>query len=119
VPLKALLKELIESVAGATGALLLASDGEAVAWYAHDSGERLRLRGAYIAVAMQGSRALALRVRLNPDCLIVHYDGASFVAREVERDCFLILELNASANLGLAVYHIQPMAVRIHLELGL
>jgi predicted regulator of Ras-like GTPase activity (Roadblock/LC7/MglB family) len=119
VPLKLLLKELVESVNGATGALLLASDGEAVAWHAHDSGERLRLRGAYIAVAMQGSRALALQARLNPGCLIVHYDGASFIARAVERDCFLIIELKAAANIGPAVYHIQPMAARIHRELDL
>ena len=119
MPLKLLLKELVESVAGATGALLLASDGETVESYAHDSGERLQLRGAYIAVAMQGGRALALRARLNPGCLIMRYDGASFIAREVERDCFLVIELNASANVGLAVYHIQPMAARIHRELGL
>ena len=119
MPLKALLKELVESVAGATGALLLASDGEAIEWYANDNGERLRLRGAYVAVAMQGSRALALRARINPGCLIVRYDGASFVAREVERDCSLVIELNASASVGLAVYHAQSMAARIHRELEL
>lgn len=119
MPLKRLLKELVDSVTGATGALLLAGDGETIAWYAHDNGERLRLRGAYVAVAMQGSRALTLRARLNLGCLIVRYAGASFVAREVERDCFLVMELHAAANIGLAVYHLQPMAARIHRELGL
>lgn len=119
MPLKFLLKELIDTVAGATGAMLLASDGEAIEWYACDSGERLRLRGAYIAVVMQSSRTLALRTRLTAGCLIICYEGASFVVREVERDCFLVLELNASANVGLAVYHVEPMAARIYHELGL
>jgi predicted regulator of Ras-like GTPase activity (Roadblock/LC7/MglB family) len=119
VPLKLLLKELVDTVAGAAGAMLLASDGEAIEWYACDNGERLRLRGAYVAVMMQRTRSLALQVRLTAGCLIVCYEGASFVAREIERDCFLVLELNASANVGLAVHRIQPMAARIYRELGL
>ena len=119
MPLKLLLKELVDAVAGATGAMLLASDGEVIEWYASDNGERLRLRGAYVAVLVQSSRALALRTRLTADCFIVCYQGASFVAREVERDCFLVLELNASANVGPAVYHVEPMAARIYRELEL
>ena len=119
MPLNLLLKELVDTDAGASGAMLLASDGEAIEWYACDNSERLRLRGAYLAAMMKRSRSLALQVRLTAGCLIVCYEGASFVAREVERDCFLVLELNASANVGLAVHRILPMATRIYRELGL
>lgn len=40
---------------GATGAIVLAGDGEAVAWCSTE-GERLRLRGAYAGVLLQSCK---------------------------------------------------------------
>jgi len=44
-----LLNELVSSVEGATGAIIVAVDGEAVGWGVSSFSERLRLRGAYAA----------------------------------------------------------------------
>jgi predicted regulator of Ras-like GTPase activity (Roadblock/LC7/MglB family) len=112
VPFKALLKELVSTVEGATGAIFLASDGEAVQWYSVRDAERLQLRGAYITVALQGCRASADRLMAGGiGYLILEYDGASFIVQELDRGYFVVLELDSSSNIGQAIYRIQP-AVR-------
>jgi predicted regulator of Ras-like GTPase activity (Roadblock/LC7/MglB family) len=117
VPFKALLKELVSSVEGATGAIFLASDGEAVQWYSGDDGERLQLRGAYITVALQGCRGSADRLMLRGiRRLVLEYDGASFIVEELDRGYFLLLELDSSANIGQAIYRIQPVVARLRRE---
>jgi predicted regulator of Ras-like GTPase activity (Roadblock/LC7/MglB family) len=119
VPFKALLKELVSSVEGATGAIFLASDGEAVQWYSGDGGERLQLRGAYITVALQGCRGAADRLTLGGiRHLILEYDGASFIVQELDRGYCVVLELDSSANIGQAIYRIQPVVARLRRETG-
>jgi predicted regulator of Ras-like GTPase activity (Roadblock/LC7/MglB family) len=117
VPFKALLKELVSSVEGATGAIFLASDGEAVQWYSGDDGERLQLRAAYITVALQGCRSSADRLMLRGiSHLVLEYDGASFIVQELDRGYFVLLELDSSANIGQALYRIQPVVAHLRRE---
>jgi predicted regulator of Ras-like GTPase activity (Roadblock/LC7/MglB family) len=119
VPFKALLKELVSGVEGATGAIFLASDGEAVQWYAGDGGERLQLRAAYITVALQGCRGSAERLTLGGiRHLILEYDNASFIVQELDRGYFVILELEASANIGQAIHRTQPVVARLRREVA-
>ena len=118
VPFKALLKELVASVQGASGAMLLEADGEAVQWYTETEVERLRLRGAYIAMVLRGGSAATARANLgDTGCTILQYDGASFLGQQVERDYFLVLELDSSANMGQAIHRIQPAVASIRREL--
>ena len=109
MPFKAMLKELISSVEGATGAIVLEADGEAVQWQAAGDGEQLRLRAAYIAVAIRLARASADCLKLgNAGCAVFEYDGASFIIEELEHGYFLALELEAWANISEAIHQIQP-----------
>ena len=115
MPFKALLKELVLSAQGASGAILLEADGEAVQWYAENEKvgmievERLRLRAAYVAMMLRGCLAAAARTNSgDAGCTVLQYEGASFIGQEVESDYFLVLELDSSANLGQALYRIQP-----------
>ncbi len=109
MPFKALLKELVASAQGASGAILLEADGEAVQWYAETDAERLRLRAAYVVMVLESCRATSARTNMGQmDCAILQYDGASFVGQEVEHDYFLLLELDPSANVGQAIYRLQP-----------
>ena len=111
-----LLKQLVESVEGASGAILLESAGEAVQWHSREQrqAERLRLRGAYVAVALQNSRALAARTAMGEaDWLVMQYDGAGFIAQAVERDYFVVLELSLWANVAEALYRLQPTVERL------
>lgn len=107
-----LLKQLVKSIEGASGAILLESAGEAIEWHSTDASqaERLRLRGAYVAVALQNSRALVPRTGLGEaGYLVMQYEGASFIAQAVERDYFIVVELRASANIGQALFRLQPL----------
>ena len=120
MPFKALLKELVASVQGASGAMIVEADGEAVQWYAETEVERLRLRCAYIALVLQGGSRASERANLgDTGCTVLQYDGASFLGQQVERDYFLVLELDSSANMGQAIHHIQPAVASIRREFNL
>lgn len=113
-----LLKDLVSSVDGATGAIIVAVDGEAIQWRASSPTERLRLRGAYAAVVMQTFRAAAARAGLGRlSHLVVEYDGATLVAQEIDNDCSVVLELEPRASVGRAVYRMQTSAARLRDEI--
>lgn len=113
-----ILNELVSSVDGATGAIIVAVDGEAVQWGASERSERLRLRGAYIAVVMQTFRAAAARVGLGRlQHLVVEYNGATVIAQEIDNDCSVVLELNTRASVGRAVYRLQTATARLRDEI--
>ena len=65
MPFIAILKELVSSVDGAEGAIVIEADGEAVQWYATGDEDLLRLRAAYVALAAQACRETAARLGLN------------------------------------------------------
>ena len=110
-----LLKELVSSVGGATGAIILADDGEAVQWYSlSNSGERLRLRGAYLAVVMRAFREFASRAGLGSLLnLVVEYEGANLVAQQIDDDCLVVLELKMGTGIGHAIYRVQMSRDRL------
>ena len=121
MPFQKLLKQLVDGVEGASGAILLESAGEAVQWYAVDErmAERLRLRSAYVAVMLQNSRALAARTDAGEVAhLVLQYDGVSFIAQAIERDYFIVLELYAWANVGQAIYRLQTAIEGLRRALG-
>jgi predicted regulator of Ras-like GTPase activity (Roadblock/LC7/MglB family) len=119
VSLEALLNELVSKVEGATGAIVLEADGEAVQWCDATDNERLRLRGAYVAVVLRSCVAAAARANLaGLSCLVVEYEGSSFVAQEIDRDCFVLLELGASANIGEAMFRLKRTIEELRCEIG-
>lgn len=118
VSIESVLSDLVSDVEGATGAIILAADGEAVQWHSTADAEQLRLRGAYIAVAVQTYRESVARKELGAMReLVLEYDGSSFVAREIDNDCFLAIELAASANIGDAMFRLGPAATKLRNEL--
>ena len=113
-----LLNDLVNTVDGATGAILVAVDGEAVQWGSTEESERLRLRSAYVAVVMQAFRAAATRATLGHlRRLVVKYEGATLVAQEIDDDCCVMLELEAGASASRAVYQMQSLVTMIRQEI--
>ena len=113
-----LLTELVAKIDGATGAILLEADGEAVQCYPENGSERLRLRGAYIAVVVKSCRGTA--IRMNPSdlvCVTLKYAGSSFVAREINHDCLVVVEMGPSANTAQAVFALKSTAERLRIEI--
>jgi len=112
-----LLNDLVSTVDGATGAILLEADGEAVRWHSPD-GDRLRLRGAYVALVLKSCRASAVREILGGlNFLILAYDGATFVAQEINRDCVVVVELASKANVAQAIFQINPSVEKLRREI--
>ena len=108
VSFKPVLQDLVTNVEGAEGAIFLEVDGEAVEWYAPDNGDRLRLRAAYVAVVLEGSRALAKHLDVGTTRqMLLAYDGGKFIVEELGSGYFLALEVNTSTNVALARYRMQ------------
>lgn len=119
MPIEALLAKLVSDVDGATGAIILAADGEAVLWHTSRDSERLRLRGAYVAVAVQSYRESPARRKLGAaKTLVLEYEGSSLVAEEIDNDCFVVIELAASSNIGEAMFRLGHTVAKLRHEIG-
>src|SRR5262249_42761950 len=84
-----ILIELVRSVSAAKGAIVIASDGEAIAWCAMND-EVLRLRGAYLSLAIKSlteSRAIENLGKI--EMTIFEYQGASFLVQRLDADACL------------------------------
>jgi predicted regulator of Ras-like GTPase activity (Roadblock/LC7/MglB family) len=114
-----LLEKLVAQVEGATGAIVLEADGEAVQWYTIDDADRLRLRSAYVAVVLKSSRAPSSRAALGDlRSLLLQYDSSCLVVREIESDCFVVLELGPSANISEALFRLDPIIRELRGEIA-
>lgn len=114
-----LLKKLVAQVEGATGAIVLEADGEAVQWYTIADSDRLRLRSAYVAVVVKASQAAASRSALGElKSLLFKYDSCCLLVREIESDCFVVLELGPSANIGQALFRLEPIIRELRGEIA-
>jgi predicted regulator of Ras-like GTPase activity (Roadblock/LC7/MglB family) len=114
-----LLKDVVSSIEGATGALMLESDGEAVEWHPRPGADRLRLRGAYLALAFERARAASENLGQGERLLslILEYEGASLIIAHLDPDYSFALELEPGANIGQAFYRIQPVIAKLRREL--
>jgi predicted regulator of Ras-like GTPase activity (Roadblock/LC7/MglB family) len=120
VSIESLLEELVSGVDGATGAIVLESDGEAVRWYPENEAARLRLRGAYVAVVLRASRAAAASAGLGAvNCLVLEYEGSSFIVQEIDGDCVIALELGPSNNIGQGMFRLKPIVLKLRAEIAL
>ena len=113
-----LLNELVSSVDGATGAIIVAVDGEVIHCCASSHTERLRLRGAYAALVMQLFRAATAMAGLGSlQHLLVEYDGATLIAQKLDDECSVVLELKANASVGRAIHRMQTVEARLRDEI--
>lgn len=95
-------------VEGATGAIVVATDGDAVQWYCDSDSERLRLRGAYVAVELRAARAAAIRGKLSGvKSLVLEYEGSTLIAQEIDEDCFVVLELGHPPKIGQGTFRLK------------
>jgi len=117
--LQQLLNEVVSAIRGADGVVLIAADGEAVAWHSTDNPERLRLRGAYIAVVLRASQLATSQFGAGDvKHLFLCYEGATFLAHEIGGGYFAVVELEPSANLAEALHRLRPFAEKIRAEVG-
>ena len=108
MPFTNLLMQLVSSVEGATGALIIESDGEAVQWYSRTDGERLRLRSAYLASVLKCCQAAMESMNLGGlGHVVLNYDGASLVIQELSPGYYLVLEMSPFTNVAEGVHNLK------------
>jgi predicted regulator of Ras-like GTPase activity (Roadblock/LC7/MglB family) len=117
VSIESLLAELVSSVEGATGAIVLDADGEAVGFYSAE-GECTRLRGAYVSLMLRDLRASkALNQLGSMRGMVIEYEGASLVAKQIDDDCIIVLELALFTNISEAMFRLASSAQLLRREL--
>ncbi len=118
MPFTAILKELVEHVDGAEGAIFLEADGEAVQWFSKSDVDLLKLRAAYIALTARLCRDVIRRVELTTKgTMLIAYEGASFLVYELENGYMIMLEMKPLANIGQAIYQIKSTSEKLKKEL--
>src|SRR6185295_8754501 len=116
VSIESLLAKLVSSVEGATGAVVLDADGEAVGLHSAE-GERTRLRGAYVSLMLRDLRASeALNQLGSMRGIVIEYEGASLVARQIDDDCVVLLELALFANISEGMFRLESAARMLRRE---
>ena len=118
MPFTAILKELVENVDGAEGAIFLEADGEAVQWFSKSDVDLLKLRAAYVALTTHLCRDITGKVNLPiKGVMLIAYAGASFLVNELENGYMIMLELAPLANVGQAIYKIKATSEKLQKEL--
>lgn len=118
MPFTAILKELVENVDGAEGAIFLEADGEAVQWFSRSDIDLLKLRAAYVALTVRLCKDTIRQVNLNmKGAMLIAYDGASFLIYELENGYMIMLEMKPLANIGQAIYKIKSTSEKLQKEL--
>jgi predicted regulator of Ras-like GTPase activity (Roadblock/LC7/MglB family) len=117
VPYQGILDELVRSVPGAEGALLLDSEGEVVVQAG--AGEvRHRLIGAYQGIALSIARRIGVRHGTGAvESLTCRYSGAALVLRPLKDGYYFVLAIAPGGGLADAERRSDSARRRIDQEL--
>ena len=117
MPYLALLEELVQSVPGAEGALMLDSTGEVVV-EAGVRDFRHRLIGAYQGIALIIAQRTSSRHELGAvSHLICRYASGSLILRTLKDGYYLVMSLQAGAPLARAVRRSEIAQARLNAAL--
>jgi predicted regulator of Ras-like GTPase activity (Roadblock/LC7/MglB family) len=117
MPYQAILDELVRSVPGASGALLLDSEGEVVV-QAGERDYRHKLIGAYQGLALSVARRIARRHGTGDvRALTCRYSGAALVLRPLKDGYYFVLSLRAGAHVAEAERRSEGIRLRMEREL--
>ena len=104
-----ILQRMVESVEGATGAVFVDFEGEAVGEFARDLPQlEIRIVGAQWGVVWAELQRSFARARLGPAYeLIVNGEHASVIVRQVTAEYYVVLAVGKSAHLAMAMVEIE------------
>jgi len=118
VPFKAILKQLMEAVPGTTGAILADWEGEAV--------EQCCLYDVFALKVIAAHKGILLNLMKDAHQkmesgelrhTLITTDEQHFLAGSIGSDYFLVMTLDKTAIVGLAVHHFQTAQQRMFREI--
>lgn len=109
MPFKAILRELVESTPGASGAILTDWEGEAVEWHTVSGDEfDLKILGAHQNIILNRLREIQQENPLqNLREAVITTDLQRIVIGAVGKDYSLVMTLERRALLGRAIFRMQ------------
>jgi predicted regulator of Ras-like GTPase activity (Roadblock/LC7/MglB family) len=117
MPYQRILDDLVRSVPGASGALLLDSEGEVV-FQAGARDFRHKLIGAYQGIALAVARRSARRHGMGEiEALTCRYSEASVVLRPLKDGYYFVLSLRPGSHVSLAERASEGIRLRLDREL--
>ena len=118
MPYQTLLEELVRSVPGADGALMLDTTGEVVV-EAGARDDRHRLIAAYQGITLLIAQKTSTRYAAGEISQIVcRYTGGSLILRTLKDGYYLVMSLQPDAPLARAVHHSALIQARMNAALG-
>jgi predicted regulator of Ras-like GTPase activity (Roadblock/LC7/MglB family) len=118
MPFKKLLTELIESVPGAQGAILVDWEGEAVDQAARIDDYELKVIGAHKGVILYNLRDVVQRLDGgNLEELMIATEKAQTLVLPLTAEYFLVLTLGRGEALGRALFEARRCAARLKAEI--
>lgn len=109
MPFKSILKELVERVNGAQGAILLDWEGEAVDQYAHISDYDIKFIGAHTGIILHNLRERLKREFGDDDVkgIAIDLETRKIVVSPVDKDYYAVIVLSHEAALGMVRHEIE------------
>lgn len=118
MPYKRLLEDLVRTVPGVEGAILLDSEGEVVV-EAGARDMRLRLIGAYQGIALHAARRTMVRCEGGAiETMVCRYSEAALILRTLRDGYFFVLALSPSASVAEALSRSESTRARMDRELS-
>jgi len=118
VPFKTILKTLVESVPGATGAILADWEGEAVEQYCLFDDYELKLIAAHEGIVLERIReAHAFQPGMKPEDVVISTCTLHILAGVIGPDYSLVMTLDREAIIGKALYNFRRAISRLEKEI--
>ena len=118
MPFKSILKELVESIPGATGAILADWEGEAVEQYCLFDDYELKLIAAHKGIVLSRIReAHAFQPGGEPEDAVISTGDLHILIGVVGPDYSLVMTLERGAIVGRALYNFRKTLTRMEKEI--
>jgi predicted regulator of Ras-like GTPase activity (Roadblock/LC7/MglB family) len=114
---KELLKEIVCSVDGAAGAVIMGMDGISVEEYAEHENLDLQLIGIELSTVVKEMNRAAISMDTGPmgEMMMVNREK-TVIARKINDDYFVALVLNGTGNLGKGRFKLRILVPRMASE---
>ncbi|GFE57847.1 roadblock/LC7 domain-containing protein [Geobacter sp. AOG1] len=118
MPFKTILRELVETVPGASGAILADWEGEAVEQYCHYDDFELKVLGAHKGILLNHFKELHAGLSTGDlEEAIITTATQHVIVGTIGPDYSLVMTLNRNAILGQALYYFRQALKRLTKEI--
>ena len=118
MPFKTILKELVESVPGATGAILADWEGESVEQYCLYDDYELKLIAAHKGIVLARIKeAHAFQTGQAPEDAVISTGNLHILIGVIGPDYSLVMTLDRGAIVGKALYNFRKAVARLEKEI--